>query len=288
MARADEIDSLIDELRLDASKALGEKRARVEGVERDHRVEGELQLGRIAADHRGQPREDSRFLRLGFALEHHQAVVQIDRPHRLDEQRLARHAAVLHDTLEALGVVELHRQHEAAVANRHDVIGDERLHARGVERAEQARFEIGALVAEPAAQALELGAGVVEQRAVVGQRGEHRVGEFLGREQVVHQRGDVRETLDARAQKSADVARADDKIAHFHQRFAAEDRTSARGREQIRPLIGELADWDRAGMRAQIDHLGGGGEPALHFGGVERRAQFGGGRARRDRRRSAP
>ena len=34
-------------------------------------------------------------------------------------------------------------------------------------------------------------------------------------------------------------------------------------------------------MRAQIDHLGGGGEPALHFGGVERRAQHGGGRARR-------
>ena len=77
-----------------------------------------------------------------------------------------------------------------------------------VERAQQARFEIGALVAQPAAQALQLGARVVEQRAVVGQRREHRVGEFLGREQVLHERRDMRKALDARAQESADVARS--------------------------------------------------------------------------------
>ena len=85
MPRANKIDSLIDQLRLDASKALGEKRARVERVDRDHRVERQLQLRRVSADHRRQPREDSRFFRLRFALEHHQPVVQFDRPHRLDE-----------------------------------------------------------------------------------------------------------------------------------------------------------------------------------------------------------
>ena len=276
MARADKIDSLVHELRLDASKALGEQRARVERVERDHRVEGELQFRRVAADHRRQPREDTRFFRLGFALEHHQPVVQLDRPHRLDEQRLARHAAVLHDSLEALRVIQLHRQHEAPVANRHDIIRDERFHARRVERAQQARFEVGALVAQPAAEPLQLGARVIEEFAIVGQRTEHRVGEFLGREQVVHQRRHMGEALDPRAQKSADVARTDDKVAHFHQRFAAEDRPDARRREQVRPLIAKFANRNRAGVRAQLDHLGGRRQPPLHFCGVDRRAQLGG------------
>ena len=194
MPRADKIDSLIDQLRLDASKALGEKRARVERVERDHRVERELQFRRVSADHRGQSREDSRFFRLRFALEHHQPVVQLDRPHRLDEQRLARHAAVLHDSLEPLRVVQLHRQHEAAIANRHDIVGDERLHARRVERTQQPHLEFRALIAQPAAQPLQLGARVVEYCAVVGQRTEHRVGELLRREQVMHERRDTAES----------------------------------------------------------------------------------------------
>jgi len=72
------------------------------------------------------------------------------------------------------------------------------------------------------------------------------------------------------------VARAHDKIAHFHQRFAAEDRTRARRREQVWPLIGEFAYRDRAGMRSQPGHLGGRIKPPAYFDRVDRRADCGG------------
>ncbi len=212
MPRADKIDSLLDHFRLDAIEFLREKSARVERVERDHRVEGHPQFRRVAADHRGQPSQDSIFFRLRLALEHHQPVVQLDCPHRLDEQRLARHAAILHDSLESFRVVQLHRQHETAIANRDQVVGDERLHARGVER----------------------------------------------------------------AQESRDVARPDDKIANFYQRFATEDRADSRRGQDIRPLIDKFAYWNRARMRSELDHLGGRAQSLADFRGISRGLNRGG------------
>ena len=90
----------------------------------------------------------------------------------------------------------------------------------------------------------------------------------------MHQRRHLRISFDARSQKSADVPRADDKVAHFHQRFAAEDRTRARRREQVGTLIDELAYRDRSGVRSQLDHLGRRAKPAPHFLDFHRRAQL--------------
>ncbi len=122
MARVGEIEPVGDDLGFDTAGSLGEDRARIERVQLDHRLEGKFELAGIAAGHRGQRGEYAMLFRLGFALEHHHSIVQLDRPHRLDEQRLARDRAVLHDTFEPFGVVELERQHKAAVADGDDKI----------------------------------------------------------------------------------------------------------------------------------------------------------------------
>ncbi len=85
MARVDNLDGAVGELGLDRVQPLGEDRARVERVERDHRVERDRKLARVAAHHRGQMGQDPAFLGFDFSLQHHQAVVQLDRPHRLDK-----------------------------------------------------------------------------------------------------------------------------------------------------------------------------------------------------------
>ncbi len=91
MARLDQFEAALAEFAehgFDASQALGENRARVERVERDHRLERHPELSAVAADHRGQMHQDAPLLGLDLAFEHHQAVVELDRPHRFDEQCL--------------------------------------------------------------------------------------------------------------------------------------------------------------------------------------------------------
>ncbi len=255
----------VNDLRLDALTALREHGPRVERVKRHQRVEGHPQLRQVAAHHRGELAQDAPLLGLDLALEHHQAVVQVHRPQRLDEQRLAGDRAVLHDAFEPFGVVGLHRQHETAVADRNQVVGQEGLHPGLVERAGQPAFQFGALVAQPRAQALELAAGVIEQTAVIGQRLEQRVGHLLGREQRAHQFGDRGKALAARAQERLQMARGEHELAHVEQRLAVQRRPFHRGDREQRSLVLEFADRQRAGMRAQFHQLAGGAQAAADF-----------------------
>ena len=65
------------------------------------------------------------------------------------------------------------------ISQRDNVIGNESLHPGLIERTQQSRFEVNAFLTQAIAQPLQRGTGVVEQLAVVGQRLQERVGEFL-------------------------------------------------------------------------------------------------------------
>ncbi len=126
------------------------------------------------------------------------------------------------------------------VAHGDQVVGDERLHPRRVERARKPRLELDPFGAKPIAQARKLRARLVEQAAVVGQRAEQRVGQFLGRCQVLRRLREMRIRLHARAHEGRDVACREHEVAHLEQRDAVEHGALARGGEQDFALVGEL------------------------------------------------
>ena len=134
-------------------------------------------------------------------------------------------------------------------------------------------FEFDALCTEPIAQARELRTGLVEQAAVVGQRAEQRVGQLLGRGQVLRRRREMRIRLHPRSHEGRDVTRREHEVAHPEQRDAVEHGALARGGQQHPALIGELLHRQRAGVRAQRHHLGRHAEAQGNLGRVARRPQ---------------
>ena len=137
-----------------------------------------------------------------------------------------------------------------------------------------AALELEPLVAQPVAQASQVGARIVEQAAVVVQGREQRIGQLLGRRQIPRDPGQSRESLDPRADEGGDVARGQHEAAHRDQRDAVEDGALTRGDQQGTTLVDKLAHRQRPGVRAQLDQLRRQAKAPAGFLGVGRGAQF--------------
>ena len=170
MARLAQRDRPVAERRPRAAVGAGEVRPRDQAVDLDQRVDARRDRLVLGADQRGEVGEDALHDRLLLAHGEEQLVVQLDGEERLDEERLARDRAVLHDARAARPAPKRDRHDEAVVAQRDVGVGDDVGHAlRGHQVLEPAGQRV-AQAADRGAHARQRVARLVEHAAVVVER----------------------------------------------------------------------------------------------------------------------